>query len=103
MSEYFEEKPPHPKCADAIEFGQTFGKYSRLNKKQFAILLDEKTNHEGMVYRVKRISSSENKFTVRLLRPKPEGILLAMWKTGKISFLSDPSQKNFSSVEIRKK
>mmetsp|Transcript_48814 Transcript_48814/g.97734 ORF Transcript_48814/g.97734 Transcript_48814/m.97734 type:complete len:104 (-) Transcript_48814:608-919(-) len=103
MSDYFEEKPPHPKCADAVEFGQTFGKYSRLNKKQFAILLDEKSNCEGMIYRAKRVKSSENKFSVRLLRPKPEGILLAMWKTGKISLLTNPSDKTFSSVEIRKK
>mmetsp|Transcript_55914 Transcript_55914/g.114274 ORF Transcript_55914/g.114274 Transcript_55914/m.114274 type:complete len:104 (-) Transcript_55914:3849-4160(-) len=103
MSEFFEEKPPHPKCADAIEFGQSFGKYSRLNKKQFAILLDEKNNSEGLVYRVKRINSNRNQFTARILRPKPEGILLAMWKTGKISFLSDTSQKKPLSVEIRRK
>jgi len=35
------------KCADGIEFGQNFGKYSRLKKFQYAIIIDEKKNSEG--------------------------------------------------------
>jgi len=35
------------KCADVIEFGNSFGNYSRLKKNQYAIILDEKKNTEG--------------------------------------------------------
>lgn len=35
------------KCADGIEFGYDFGKYSRLKKFQYAIIIDEKKNMEG--------------------------------------------------------
>jgi hypothetical protein len=35
------------KCADAIELGNSFGKYARLKKNQFAILMDERKNDDG--------------------------------------------------------
>jgi len=38
------------KCADVIEFGNSFGNYSRLKKNQYAIILDEKKNTEGAYY-----------------------------------------------------
>jgi hypothetical protein len=43
----------------------------------------------------------EKNFTARILRPKTEGILLAMWKTGKISFLAQPKTNLLYSIEIR--
>ena len=45
MSDPIEEKTPFPKCADAIEFGSSFGKFSRVSDKQFVILLNEKRRH----------------------------------------------------------
>jgi len=88
MNNNSDEKQPQPKCADAIEFGKSFGKYSRLRNKQFALLFDETLNEEGFVYNLKTTTKTDGKFLVRILRPKPEGILLALWKTGKITFRS---------------
>ena len=103
MSDPIEEKVPFPKCADAIEFGSSFGKFSRVRDKQFVILLNEKTNEEGLVYKVKNKNPTRKSFTVRILRPKNEGILLALWKTGKISLRSMNSPTNDTIVELKKK
>jgi len=103
MSEKIEEKLAHPKCADAIEFGYNFGNFSRIKDKQFALIMDEKKSEEGFYYKVRENKSSEKKFIVRILRPNPEGILLAMWKTGKISLVSLYSNNKPTVLEIRKK
>lgn len=103
MSEKIEEKIAHPKCADAIEFGQSFGNFSRINNKQFALTFDEKNNEEGFLYRVRDNKSNRKNFIVRILRPNPEGILLALWKTGKISLVSLHSAIGQTTLEIRKK
>ena len=89
------------KCADAIEFGNSFGDYSRINKKKFALLFDEKVNEEGFIYRISKRNNNINDFTVRIIRPKPEGILLALWKIGKISFRSVFSPDNPTLIELR--
>merc|ERR1711918_115805 len=94
MSDPIEEKAPFPKCADAIEFGSSFGKYSRINNRQFVVLLNERTNEEGLIYKVRHKDTKKKSFTVRILRPKNEGILLALWKTGKISLRSMNSPIN---------
>jgi len=103
MSDFIEEKTPFPKCADAIEFGRSFGKFSRISDKQFVVILNEKTNEEGLVYKVKTKNSTKKSFSVRILRPKNEGILLALWKTGKISLRSMNSSTNETIVELKKK
>ncbi|AFP65254.1 hypothetical protein CMESO_52 (nucleomorph) [Chroomonas mesostigmatica CCMP1168] len=88
------------KCADGIEFGQNFGKYSRLKKFQYAIIIDEKKNSEGASYVLKKKKNQKERFVARILRPKTEGLLLALWKKGKISFISH-SQNNSHNVEIK--
>jgi hypothetical protein len=103
MSDMIEEKASFPKCADAIEFGSSFGKFSRIRDKQFVILLNEKTNEEGLVYKIKNKNPNKKSFCVRILRPKNEGILLALWKTGKISLRSMNSPTNETIVELKKK
>jgi hypothetical protein len=103
MSDPIEEKTPFPKCADAIEFGGSFGKFSRINNRQFVVLLNEKTNEEGLVFKIKNKNPSKKSFSVRILRPKNEGILLALWKTGKISLRSMNSSTNETIVELKKK
>jgi len=103
MSDPIEEKAPFPKCADAIEFGGSFGRFSRINNKQFVALLNEKTNEEGLVYKIKNKNPSKKTFLVRILRPKNEGILLALWKTGKISLRSMNSSVNETIIELKKK
>jgi len=90
------------KCAEAIEFGHSFGNYSRINKNQYAIVIDEKKNIEGAIYHVKKKKKEkEKKFIARILRVKPEGMLLALWKTGKISFLTDSGSQKAHIVEIK--
>lgn len=103
MSDPIEEKAPFPKCADAIEFGASFGKFSRVNNKQFVVLLNEKTNEEGLIYKVRTKNPNKKSFLVRILRPKNEGILLALWKTGKISLRSMNSPVNETIIELKKK
>lgn len=103
MSDPIEEKAPFPKCADAIEFGSSFGKFSRVKNKQFVVLYNENTNEEGLVYKVKNKNPKKKAFIVRILRPKNEGILLALWKTGKISLRSMNSSINETIVELKKK
>lgn len=103
MSDPIEEKAPFPKCADAIEFGESFGRFSRINNKQFVALLNEKTNEEGLIYKIKNKNPSKKTFLVRILRPKNEGILLALWKTGKISLRSMNSSVNETIIELKKK
>jgi hypothetical protein len=103
MSDPIEEKAAFPKCADAIEFGSSFGKFSRVNNKQFVVLLNERTNEEGLVYKIKNKNPSKKAFLVRILRPKNEGILLALWKTGKISLRSMNSSINETIVELKRK
>jgi hypothetical protein len=103
MSDPIEEKTPFPKCADAIEFGSSFGNFSRVNNKQFVVLYNEKTNEEGLIYKVKNKNPNKKTFIVRILRPKNEGILLALWKTGKISLRSMNSSLNETIVELKKK
>jgi hypothetical protein len=103
MSDIVEEKTPFPKCADAIEFGSSFGKFSRINDKQFVVVLNEKTNEEGLVYKVKNKNPNKKTFLVRILRPRNEGILLALWKTGKISLRSMNSSTNETIIELKKK
>lgn len=90
------------KCAEAVEIGQSFGNYSRLKKKQFAIVIDEKKDKEGAIYHVReRKKNVEKKFIARILRFKQEGMLLALWKTGKISFLTGSGFQKNHIVEIR--
>ena len=103
MSGTILEKPNHSKCADAIEFGESFGKYSRISKFQFAMTFDEKYSSEGMNYKIKKRFDNNNHFIVRIIRPKPEGILLALWKTGKISFSTNSSTGQTGLVDIIKK
>ena len=103
MSDPIEEKTPFPKCADSIEFGSSFGKFSRVNNKQFVVLYNEKTNEEGLIYKVRNKNPNKKTFIVRILRPKNEGILLALWKTGKISLRSMNSSTNETIVELKKK
>nr|UXY87646.1 hypothetical protein CcurKRNrm1_p116 [Cryptomonas curvata] len=88
-------------CADAIEFGSSFGRYSRINNRKFALLFDEKVNEEGFVYKIGQRNNKTNHFTVRIIRPKPEGILLALWKVGKISFRSVFSPGNPATIELK--
>ena len=52
---------------------------------------------------VKNKNPTRKSFTVRILRPKNEGILLALWKTGKISLRSMNSRTNDTIVELKKK
>lgn len=101
MNNSSDEKLAQPKCADTIEFGKSFGKYSRLGKKQFALLFDEKLNEEGFVYNLKSTTKANGDFLVRILRPKPEGILLALWKTGKITFRSVFISNKPAIIEIK--
>jgi hypothetical protein len=89
------------KCADAIEFGSSFGKYTRISKKKFALLFDEKGNEEGFIYKINKKKNSSGQFTVRIIRPKQEGILLAMWKTGKLSFRSIFSPNKNTEIELK--
>jgi hypothetical protein len=65
------------------------------------LLFDEKVNEEGFIYRVNNRSNRTNHFTVRIIRPKPEGILLALWKIGKISFRSVFSPGYPASIELK--
>jgi len=101
MNNSNDEKLPQPKCADAIEFGSSFGKYSRISKKKFALMFDEKMNEEGFIYRTTKKNNINGHFTVRIIKPKPEGILLAMWKVGKISFRSIFSPNNPTTIELK--
>lgn len=103
MSDHIEEKTPFPKCADAIEFGGSFGKFSRISDKQYVIILNEKTNEEGLVYKIRNKNPNKKSFMVRILRPRNEGILLALWKTGKISLRSMNSSINETIVELKRK
>jgi len=100
MNNVNDEKLSPPKCADAIEFGGSFGKYSRINKKNFAILFDEKLNEEGFIYKINTKNNNEG-YTVRIIKPRPNGILLAMWKIGKISFQSTFSPNKLATIEIK--
>jgi len=54
-------------CADCIEFGNSFGNYSRLKKCQYAIILDEKKNTEGALY---IINPKKKKKKKKLLLPE---------------------------------
>jgi len=103
MSDKIEEKLSNPKCADALEFGYSFGKFSRIKDRQFALTFDEKNNEDGFFYKVKDVKSNKNKFIVRILRPNPEGILLALWKTGKISLVALHGSNKPTVVSIQKK
>jgi len=89
------------KCADAVEFGNSFGNYSRLKKTQFAVILDERKSSEGAIYHVKEIKNHKREFVARILRFKQEGMLLALWKTGKISFMTDSREQKTHIVEIK--
>mmetsp|Transcript_10203 Transcript_10203/g.19971 ORF Transcript_10203/g.19971 Transcript_10203/m.19971 type:complete len:113 (-) Transcript_10203:2111-2449(-) len=89
------------KCADVIEFGNSFGNYSRLKKTQFAVIVDEKKNKEGAFYIIKSKKKEEKKFVARIFRFRPEGMLLAMWKTGKISFVTDSKDQKTHIVDIK--
>ena len=101
MNNCNDEKLPHPKCADAIEFGSSFGKYSRISKKKFVLIFDEKLNEEGFIYKITKRDNRTNSFTVRIIKPKPEGIFLAMWKLGKISLKSLFSPGNPTALELK--
>jgi len=103
MSEKIEEKLTNPKCADALEFGYSFGKFSRIKDRQFALTFDEKNNDDGFYYKVKEVKSNKNKFIVRILRPNPEGILLALWKTGKISLVALYGNNKPIGLSIKKR
>mmetsp|Transcript_41979 Transcript_41979/g.65600 ORF Transcript_41979/g.65600 Transcript_41979/m.65600 type:complete len:104 (-) Transcript_41979:2574-2885(-) len=103
MSEIYNEKPSHSKCADAIEFGESFGKYSRISKFQFALTFDEKYCFDGFNYKVRKSFDNGDNFRVRIVRPNSDGIFLALWKLGKISFATNSSSKNPNIVEVIKK
>jgi hypothetical protein len=64
-------------------------------------LFDEKINEEGFIYRINKNNNINGYFTVRIIKPKPEGILLAMWKLGKISFRSVFSPNNTTTIELK--
>jgi hypothetical protein len=102
MSDKIEKKLTNPKFADALEFGYSFGKFSRIKDRQFALTFDEKNNEDGFYYKVKEDKSNKNQFIVRILRPNPEGILLALWKTGKISVLALHGNNKPIFLEIKK-
>jgi len=89
------------KCADVIEFGSSFGNYSRIKKNQYAIILDEKKNYEGANYFVKKKKIHEQNFVARIFRFRQEGMLLALWKTGKISFVTDSKDQKNHIVDIK--
>lgn len=102
MYDQLEEKARHPKCADAIEFGSSFGKFSRLNKNKFVMIYDEKTNEEGLQYFLGNRKKSSGSFIVRIIRPKPEGIFLASWKQNRISLITRNLNGN-QFIELNKK
>jgi len=102
MYDQIEEKAKHPKCADAIEFGSSFGKFSRIARNKFVMLYDETLNEEGLQYFISKRKNYSNSFIVRILRPKPEGILIASWKQNKISLIT----RNLNGeqyIELKKK
>jgi len=65
------------------------------------LLFDEKVNEEGFIYKKSKRSNIDSGFTVRIIKPKPEGILLAMWKVGKISLKSVFSPDSPTAIEIK--
>jgi hypothetical protein len=55
----------------------------------------------GCFYLLKPKKPENRNFIVRILKPKSEGILLAFWRAGKISFITQSNAKKESSIEIR--
>jgi len=83
MSDPIEEKAPFPKCADAIEFGGSFGRFSRINNKQFVALLNEKTNEEGLVYKIKNKNPSKKNFFGKNSETQKRRYFIGLMEDGK--------------------